>query len=66
MLNWPPSHVQKILDMEPEVFWDPMEHKLLEELRTVKDCRTTLSKLVQVAVTDLPREYMLQLADTNS
>lgn len=38
MLNWPPSHVQIILDIEPEAFWNPMEHKLLEELRTVKDC----------------------------
>lgn len=37
-LNWPPDHVQKILNMVPEIFWGPMEHNLLEELKTVKGC----------------------------
>lgn len=45
--NWPSEHVRKILHMEPEVFWDRMEHKLLEELRTIK----TLSKdFIQAAL----------------
>ena len=36
--NWPAEHVHKILNMAPETFWDSMEHRLLEELRTVGDC----------------------------
>ena len=36
--DWPPEHVQKILNMTPEISWAPMEHRLLEELKTLKEC----------------------------
>ena len=37
-LNWPRRDLQRLLNLTPEQFWDPMEHTLLEELRTVKQC----------------------------
>lgn len=37
-INWPSEHIEKIPHMAPEAFWDSMEHKFLEELRTIKDC----------------------------
>ena len=41
-LNWPREDIQKILSLSPEQFWDPMQHELLEELRVVKECLSSL------------------------
>lgn len=37
-LNWPQRDLQRLLNLDLEEFWDPMEHTLLEELRIVKQC----------------------------